>query len=358
MYGGAGNDTFYVDHIHDRVFELQGKAQGNDRIFSSVSYDLVTQFIETLTLTGTADIDARGNSQVNTLVGNAGDNVLDGRGGADVMRGGAGDDYYAVDDIGDVVDETDGMGGDAGGHDKIVTEHLSSISLTGLAANVEDVSTFVVTDAEVTGNELDNSIKGWIGSDTLDGRGGNDILDGGGGNDRLLGGDGDDEFFGSYGDDQLDGGAGQDLLKGGTGLDQLTGGGDADIFWFSGHNGNSFFSSLASMDTITDFDRAEGDLLEVLSYTYGDKDSLAFRGEVSTPGFTLTEGATLGEDDMDPGVKQLRSYRNDSTTYLIGDLNDNRTLDSTDLVAALTGPTAPLSLTEGDFVDGSFGTFG
>jgi len=86
--------------------------------------------------------------------------------------------------------------------------------------------------------------------------------------------------------------------------------------------------------------------------------ALTFRGEVSTPDFTLTEGATLSDDDIDPGYSPLWSYRDDATTYLIGDVNNNQTLDSTDLVVALTGPTAPLSLTESDFVGGSFGMLG
>jgi len=210
----------------------------------------------------------------------------------------------------------------------------------------------------------------------LDGRGGDDELRGGNNGDRLYGGDGNDNLDGNGGDDQLHGGAGDDVLYGtrgdllfgdegqdllisassSYGSDRLSGGADADIFYFAMRGpaaGPSASSTLEGFSTITDFSRADGDRIDVTS-----GGTLAFRGEVSTPGFTLTEGATLGGDDIDPGYTQLWSYRDDATTYLIGDVNDNRTLDATDLVVALTGPTAPTLLAESDFVDGSFVALG
>ena len=73
-----------------------------------------------------------------------------------------------------------------------------------------------------------------------------------GGADVLNGGAGDDVLFGQGGNDELNGGTGNDVLAGGTGTDTLSGGAGADIFLFHPGGGH---------DTITDFNRAEGDVI-------------------------------------------------------------------------------------------------
>lgn len=105
LYGGAGNDVYVVNSALDVVSEgLFGGAPtdqgGIDTVRSSVSFSLAgggRQFIENLSLTGTGDTEAIGNSLANRLVGNAGDNTLAGRGGADVLTGGAGADIFVFD---------------------------------------------------------------------------------------------------------------------------------------------------------------------------------------------------------------------------------------------------------------------
>lgn len=62
----------------------------------------------------------------------------------------------------------------------------------------------------LTGNALDNELRGMRGDDSLFG---------GAGNDRLYGGAGADLLFGGEGNDLLDGGKGADLLNGGAGND-------------------------------------------------------------------------------------------------------------------------------------------
>ena len=52
---------------------------------SSVAFSLLGQYIENLTLTGTASINGTGNSLANTITGNSANNVLSGGGGSDIF---------------------------------------------------------------------------------------------------------------------------------------------------------------------------------------------------------------------------------------------------------------------------------
>ena len=88
---------------------------------------------------------------------------------------------------------------------------------------------------------------------------GNDILTGTASNDRLSGLAGNDTLDGASGNDVLNGGVGNDVLMGGIGKDKLTGGAGADTFKFVLANESTFWS----MDTITDFKRAQGDKIDL-----------------------------------------------------------------------------------------------
>lgn len=90
MEGGDGDDTYVVDNVGDQAFE-QDFHFGNDTVNSSVSFTLGSG-IENLNLTGTAAINATGNSLDNVLIGNSAANVLFGDGGDDILRGGDGND--------------------------------------------------------------------------------------------------------------------------------------------------------------------------------------------------------------------------------------------------------------------------
>jgi Ca2+-binding RTX toxin-like protein len=115
LYGGTGDDVFYVDTPHDLVFEFAG--EGTDTVFADISgagYYLY-QEIETLILLGTTpfgvgnalDNVITGNGAANWLLGGAGNDTLTGKGGNDVLFGEVGADTFVfetgtgVDTIGD-----------------------------------------------------------------------------------------------------------------------------------------------------------------------------------------------------------------------------------------------------------------
>ena len=108
MDGGDGNDTYYVDNVGDIVKEIYDDSLGGtaDTVFASVTYSLAPGTpgnqgygIENLTLTGSGNINATGNSKNNVLEGNTGSNVLDGGLGLDTLTGGAGNDFFRLDNV-------------------------------------------------------------------------------------------------------------------------------------------------------------------------------------------------------------------------------------------------------------------
>ena len=89
MAGGGGDDIYIVDNVGDAVLEKAN--EGLDRVWSSVSFTLGAN-VESLTLTGTANLVGTGNSDANDLSGNSGNDVLNGREGNDTLQGNAGND--------------------------------------------------------------------------------------------------------------------------------------------------------------------------------------------------------------------------------------------------------------------------
>jgi Ca2+-binding RTX toxin-like protein len=187
MRGGRGNDTYIVDSAGDTVTENSN--QGTDTVLSGVSFSLGSN-VENLTLTGTGDINATGNTLANILIGNAGANVLDGGSGNDTMSGGDGDDTYVVNAAGDTVIEAANEGTDT---------VQSSVTYT-LGNNVENLTLTGNSSINGTGNDLDNTLTGNTRNNVLTGGAGNDTLAGGLGTDTLSGGAGDDTFVYLRGD--------------------------------------------------------------------------------------------------------------------------------------------------------------
>jgi Ca2+-binding RTX toxin-like protein len=87
------------------------------------------------------------------------------------------------------------------------------------------------------------------------------------GNDTFIGGKVDDKFYGLGGKDTMDGNDGNDTLEGGDGKDVLNGDRGNDVL--SGGAGKDSFifdrnvKGLNNVDTITDFNSAEGDKIKL-----------------------------------------------------------------------------------------------
>ncbi|WP_166430628.1 right-handed parallel beta-helix repeat-containing protein [Polymorphobacter arshaanensis] len=227
LIGGLGDDTYYINNPTQTIIE----AGGNDTVIVDRSYVLATG-LENLTLTGSTDGNLTGNAAANILIGNSGANIIDGKAGADTMVGGDGNDFYYVDNAGDVVVELD-TGIALGGLDKVKTT-LSSYTL---GTGVEDVAYGGSGSFTGIGNALVNTMTGSSGVDKLYGMGGNDFL------------------LGAAGNDVLDGGAGADKLTGGTGNDEFL-----------------FHKGEANGDIISDFvgnGSAAGDTIHLIGWAAG-----------------------------------------------------------------------------------------
>lgn len=201
-----------------------------DVLTTDVTTTLSTS-VDSLTLTGTGNINGTGNVNGNIIIGNSGNNILDGGSGndtingsggndsiignagddsliggsgVDTLNGGGGNDIYVLDSSDKIIGETEG-----GGTDTVQISINYDLNTLGVGSNIENLT---LTGTAVTGkgNEYGNLIQGNSANNVLDGREGNDNLVGARGLDTLIGG---------LGDDTLDGGIDIDSLVGNDGND-------------------------------------------------------------------------------------------------------------------------------------------
>jgi Ca2+-binding RTX toxin-like protein len=324
MTGGDGSDTYFVDNLFDVVSETNAVAAtgGIDTVNSLLATNVLGANVENLRLLATTAANGTGNALNNTifagagnnilnggdgvdtasyafatsavtvslavttaqatggsgsdtllafenltgsnfndtLTGNAGANTLNGGAGADTLIGGDGSDSYVVDNVGDVVSETNAVAA-TGGTDTV----SSSLAAYTLGANVENLRLLATTAANGTGNTLNNTLFAGAGNNILNGGDGIDTASyafaatavvaslavttaqatGGSGSDTLLafenlagsnfndtltGNAGANTLSGGAGNDALNGAAGNDTLDGGAGADTLVGGDGSDIY--------------------------------------------------------------------------------------------------------------------------------
>ena len=160
--GGAGNDTYVVNTTADLVTERAN--EGIDLIKSSASYSLADTDgtganggnVENLQLTGTAAINATGNTLNNILYANSAGNVLDGGTGIDTVSYQYGATARVTVSLATTAPQATGGSG---------SDVLRNIeNLTG-TSNYYDI---------LTGNSGNNVLDGGLGDDTLIGGLGND----------------------------------------------------------------------------------------------------------------------------------------------------------------------------------------
>ncbi len=286
MYGGAGNDTYFITN-ESLYFVQEAANEGIDTVIAMLSVTLGPN-IENLTML--AGLSGTGNGLNNVIIGSAGQNFIDGMGGADTMQGGLGDDQYYVDNLGDVVIELQGQGTDT-----VVAQGIS-FSLAGISIEKLYLGDNTAFNTNGTGNELDNFMRGTNGNNVLDGGAGVDTLQGGlgddilvvdnigdevwefagGGNDTIrsklaaytlgadlenleliegaLSGAGNgsaNRLVGSAGNNGLNGLGGADTLLGGLGDDTLNGGAGDDSLDGDAGRDQAVFAGLRAAYTVT-----------------------------------------------------------------------------------------------------------
>ncbi len=291
MTGGEGNDFYVVDNAGD-VADESG-AGGIDTVQSAITFSLsdgsrALGEIENLTLTGGSAINGTGTESANIITGNGANNrltglgggdLLDGGAGADRMIGGGGDEFYIVDNSGDVADETGGEGNDS-------VASAVSFSLSDAVHAMGEIERLTLTGTAAingTGNALDNVITGNTGANILAGQGGADTLTGGAGIDTATyaasvsavdvslmtgachGGDAEGDIISGF--ENLTGSAGGDTLEGDTGNNVLTAGAGTDTLTYE-HAVAGVTASLASgrpqntggsgSDTVSGFENLTG----------------------------------------------------------------------------------------------------
>jgi len=216
LVGGEGDDTYEVDSAADVIVELEDEGIDHANVKLPSGTYVLSEHVETATVTSTAAVSITGNEQDNVLTGNAaantltgnggddllqgmggndtlnggaGDDTLDGGAGTDRLVGGAGDDTYIIDVTTDVIVEAANEGTDT------VQVVFSAAGTYTLGANLENATVATsnpLLAVNLTGNDLDNVLTGNAGKNVLNGGKGNDTIIGGGGNDTVDGGEGTD----------------------------------------------------------------------------------------------------------------------------------------------------------------------
>ncbi|MGO1078941.1 calcium-binding protein [Inquilinus sp. CA228] len=312
VFGEAGDDVLYGGTGGD---QLDG-GEGNDLLEGAGGGDVLIGGvgIDTLSYAGAAsgvlvdldigvatggDADGDSFSGIEQVVGSAWADVLRGDGGANALWGGAGDDWLRGEGGDDVLKGGSGADILEGGEGMDTADYYASA-----AAVTVDLEHGRGSGGDAAGDALIGieNVVGSNGADTLTGNGAGNLLQGCDGRDSLHGGDGDDGLYGSGGYDRLAGGAGRDVL---------TGGADEDDFVFDVVSD----SAAGAGDVITDFSRAEQDLIWLKEIDANPERS----GDQS---FTFIE-----DRDFSGTAGELRYEHKDGNTLVQGDVDGNGVAD-------------------------------
>lgn len=270
LYGGNDNDTLYGGDGADRldggegtdtasyldarervdVSLLEGRGHGGtaegDTLFN-IENLLGSRYGDTLD----------GDDSANSIKGDAGDDTIYGGGGVDVLSGGDNNDRLIGGRDGDILDG--GHGSDTASYeDSASGVSVSLVTGRGYGGTAEGDT--LISIENLAGSAYDDLLVGADEqqSNMLSGNSGNDTLKGGGGFDHLLGGAGNDWLDGGNDIGELD----TLVLSADWGAyDWLVGGTGADTFAWSSINDTGPYPGF--MDYIADFNRAEGDRINL-----------------------------------------------------------------------------------------------
>lgn len=274
------------------------------------------------------------------LTGNSGANLLDGGLGGDTLAGGDGNDTYIIDNAADVVTETNAVAS-TGGVDLVQSWLLSHT----LASNVESGRIMTSSNANLTGNGLDNTLFTASGNNVIDGGAGSDQVSyafaggavtvslavagaqatGGSASDTLIS---IENLIGSNFGDTLTGSTAANRLNGGLGSDVLTGGLGNDVFVFNTALGAN------NIDTITDFTAVDDTI-------WLDDSVMAALG----PTGALASGVFESNSTGVAGSTSVRVIYNDANGSLYYDADGSGALAAQKIATLSSG----MALTDSDF---------
>jgi Ca2+-binding RTX toxin-like protein len=302
------------------------------------------------------DDSFNGGDDVDTLTGNGGNDVLAGGAGSDTMSGGTGNDTFLVDDLGDVIYESEGQGSDS----------INAAASYTLAAGieVERMTNSAGGGLTLTGNEFVQTIYGhFTAADTLAGGGAADTMFGLGGNDTYVvdnaGDIVDESFFGSGTDtvqssvtfslvgalqakgsvenliltgaaaingtgdglaNVISGNSGNNVLDGGGGADALIGFAGNDTYMLG--NGSDAVTDTAGTDTITStITRSLAPFATVENLTLLGAGAINGTGNGLANIITGSASANILDGGTDAAVDSLRGLAGNDT-YVLGNGND------------------------------------
>jgi serralysin len=356
----GGNDALYGDGGNDKIYGQAGRdvlngGDGNDTLVGGLGGDFLYGEDGNDALWADLEGATTDPQSLNTMFGGAGNDVLNGGAGVDDLYGDADDDTIHAGGGDDDVEGGDGSdiihGGD--GDDR----------LEGGGFNADDDGDDVIYgDAgndEIFGNEGNDDLYGGSGDDLIYGGAGDDRIDGGTGADTydcdagndtyfiddigdvfldefadtgtdhiysslgwtlgdfherltLLGGE-DIDAAGNAGRNTITGNNGDNHIQGNGGRDFLAGGDGADTFVFLLASDSG--KAAAKRDIITDFDRREGDLVDLSAID-------ANRNRADDQAFSF-----IGRQDFHGKAGELRFERTGGDTVVYGDLNGDGRAD-------------------------------
>ena len=142
MIGGTGNDTYIIKNPYSVI---TGNSKGTGIVESYISYTLGS-YLNNLTLEGTTNLVAKGNSFNDIITANSGNDTIYSNTGKDTLIGGTGNDAFYVNNTGDLIIENSN-----GANDTAIT----TVSYS-LASNLENLTLNNSYIVKEIGNNLNN----------------------------------------------------------------------------------------------------------------------------------------------------------------------------------------------------------